>query len=158
MLLPIVRSTVLLVGDLLHPVDDLAVEFLLDRDMRHGGGRRSAMPMLFAGRAQDHVARSNHLDRAAPALHQSAARRDDQRLPQRMRVPIAPRARLECHVGAARACRRRRLEELVNTHSAGEIFGGSSRGGLCSVSFEFHWKSPLYDARSALWSNCAWRP
>src|SRR5437667_9960995 len=100
-LLLIARPLVLLVGDLLHPVDNLAVELLLDGDMRHGRGGRCAMPMLLARRAPDDVARSDHADGPAPALDQPAARRDDQGLTQRMRVPIAPGARLERNVGAA---------------------------------------------------------
>src|SRR5436190_696857 len=92
-----------LVGDFLHPVDDLAVELFLDGDVGHGGGRRGAMPMLLACRARDNITRSNDLDRPAPALHKTAAGRHDERLTQRMRVPIAPRAGLERYVGAARA-------------------------------------------------------
>ena len=42
------RPLVLLIGDLLHPVDNLAVKLLLDGDMRHGRGGQCAMPMLFA--------------------------------------------------------------------------------------------------------------
>src|SRR3954447_8043146 len=44
---PVARAeslAVLLVGDLLHPLDHLAVERLLDRDVRHGGGRRGTVP------------------------------------------------------------------------------------------------------------------
>ena len=99
---PSAISCVLFVGDLLHPVDDLAVELLLYGDMCHGRGGRRAMPMLFARRAPDHVARADDLDRPAPALDEAAAGRDDERLTERMRVPIAARAWLERYVGAAR--------------------------------------------------------
>src|SRR5437016_10077114 len=122
-LLLIARPLVLLVGDLLHPVDNLAVEPLLYGDMCHGRGGQCAMPMLFARRAPDHVAGPDDPDRAAPALHEAAARRDDERLTERMRVPITARAWLERYVGAARACRSGRLEERVNAHRAGEILG-----------------------------------
>ena len=47
---------VLLVADLLHPVDGLAVERFLDGDVRHRRGRRRAVPVLLAGREPDHVA------------------------------------------------------------------------------------------------------
>src|SRR6267378_5696407 len=104
---------VLFVADFLHPFDDLAVEFLLDGDMGHSSGRCGAMPMLLARRARDHVTRSNHLDRAAPALHEAAAGRDDERLTERMRVPVTACAWLERYVGAARPCRSRCLEKLV---------------------------------------------
>src|SRR2546427_5931793 len=46
MLSLIARPLVLLVGDLLHPIDDLPVELFLDGDVRHGRGGRCAMPML----------------------------------------------------------------------------------------------------------------
>src|SRR5947208_11470210 len=123
-LLLIARPLVLLVGDLLHPVDNLAVELLLDGDMRHGRGGRCAMPMLFARRAPDHIAGPDDLDRAAPALHEAAARRDDERLTQGMRVPVAARAWLERYAGAARTCRGGRRQELVEAASAG---GGRAR-------------------------------
>jgi hypothetical protein len=50
---------VLFVADLLHPFDDLAIEILLNGDMRYRRGRRGAMPMLFIRWAPDDVARSN---------------------------------------------------------------------------------------------------
>src|SRR5437867_12797406 len=94
-------GVVLFVGDLLHPVDDLAAQLFLDGDVSHRGGRRGAMPMLLAGLAPDHITGSNHLDRSAPALHVPAAGRDDQRLAERTRVTVAARARSECDLGAA---------------------------------------------------------
>ena len=60
--------------------------------MRHGSIRQCAMPMLFPRRAPHHISGSDDLDRAAPALHKAAAGRDDERLTERMRVPIAARA------------------------------------------------------------------
>src|SRR2546430_17681316 len=83
---------VLFVADLLHPVDDLAVEVFLDCDVSHGGGRRRALPVLLARRAPDNVARANHSDWATPALHEPAAGRDDQGLSQRVGVPRRPGA------------------------------------------------------------------
>ena len=64
---------VLLVGDLLHPVDRLAVEPLHDGDVRHGRRCRGAVPMLFTRRAPDDVAGADLFDRASPALNQAAA-------------------------------------------------------------------------------------
>ena len=66
--------------DLLQPVDGFAVEPLLNGDVRHRGGRRRAVPVLFARREPDDVAGANLLDRAAPSLRQSAAGGDDERL------------------------------------------------------------------------------
>src|SRR5947207_15492814 len=99
------RRLVLFVADLLHPVDDLAVEVFLDCDVSHGGGRRRAMPVLLARRAPDDVARSNHSDWTTPALHEPAAGRDDQGLTQRLCVPFGQWAWLERYAGSARARR-----------------------------------------------------
>src|SRR5438046_1114508 len=46
-MLLLIGGVVLLVADLLHPVDDLAVERFLNGDMGHAGGRHGAVPMLF---------------------------------------------------------------------------------------------------------------
>src|SRR5437016_12427312 len=98
--------------------------------MRHRRGRRSAMPMLFARRAPDHIAGPDDLDRAAPALHEAAAGRDDERLTERMRVPITARAWLARYVGAARPSRSGCLETLVDAYRPGEILGRPSPRGL----------------------------
>src|SRR5206468_8925290 len=86
---------ILPVVDLFHPLDRLAVEPFHDGDVSHGRARRGAVPMLLARRTPDDVTGANPLDRASPALHQTAAGRDDQRLPQRMRVPRRSGAGLE---------------------------------------------------------------
>src|SRR6266516_7311930 len=96
------------------------------------------MPMLLGRRAPNYVARPDLPDRAAPALHKTAAARDDERLTERMRVPITACAWLERDVGAARPCRSRRLEQLVNAYRAGEILGRSCGGGLRAVWFDVH--------------------
>src|SRR5437879_1904812 len=72
---------VLLVADLFHQVDCFAVEPLLDGDVRHGRRRRRAMPVLFARRKPDDVARVNFLDTSTPELHPAATGCDDQGLP-----------------------------------------------------------------------------
>src|SRR5438067_12169121 len=53
---------VLLVADLLHPVHRLAVQLLLEGDVRHRRGRRRPVPVLFARRKPDHVTGPNFLD------------------------------------------------------------------------------------------------
>ena len=88
---------ILLVGDLLQPDDAHPVQRFLNTDVGHGGRRRCAVPMLVTRRAPDHIARANLDDGLAFALRPSAARGDDKRLSERMRVPRAPRARLERH-------------------------------------------------------------
>src|SRR6266545_4534096 len=149
------QVAVLLVGDFLHPVDDLSIELLLDRDMGHGGGGRCAMPMLLARRAPNYVARPDLPDRAAPALHEAAAGRHDERLTQRMRVPIAPCAWLERHVGAARACRSGRLEQLVDARRAGEILGRPSGGRLRTVSLDVHLRKSYVRLERDLSCDCS---
>src|SRR4030088_1259178 len=71
---------VLLVADLFHPVDDLAVEMFLNGSMGHGRGWRGTMPVLHIGRNPHRVARPDFVDRAAPLLHQAHTRGDDQHL------------------------------------------------------------------------------
>src|SRR5262245_26838733 len=87
--------SVLLVGDLLHPVDGLAVQPFLNCGVRHRRRRARAVPVLFVRRKPDHVALPKLLDGTAPSLSETAARSDDEGLPQRMRVPRRSRAWLE---------------------------------------------------------------
>ncbi len=51
--------------------------------------------MLLAGLEPDHIARTDFVDRAALALGQTAAGRDDENLAERMRVPCGTSAGLE---------------------------------------------------------------
>src|SRR5271157_5509602 len=102
---------VLSVADLLHPVDDLAVQRFLNGDMGHGCGWSGAVPVLLAGREPDHVTRPDFLHRAAFALDAAATGRDDQRLTQRMRMPGRAGAGLERDAGAANTCRVGCLEQ-----------------------------------------------
>src|SRR5215204_6977682 len=96
---------VLFVGYLLHSVDGLAVEYLLNSDVRHRRGRRGAVPVFLIGLEPDHVSRVDFLDRAALALYQAAACRDDKDLAKWMGVPCRASAGLEGH---RVACRPRR--------------------------------------------------
>jgi len=95
---------VLFVADVLHPIYDLASKTFLNGDMRHRRRRRCAMPMLLAGRKPDHVAWPDFLNRAAPSLRPSDARRDDQCLTEWRRMPGSAGARLECDAGAGSTC------------------------------------------------------
>ena len=87
---------------MLQPIDDLAVELLLDGDMRHGRGRRGTVPVLLARREPDHVAGMDLLDRAALPLDPAAAGRDDEGLAQRVGVPRRPGPGLERDAGTGR--------------------------------------------------------
>src|SRR5437016_2398696 len=95
----LVSLQVLFVTDLFHPIDDLAVELFLNRDMCHHRSRRRPMPVLLSGREPHHVTRPNLLNRSAFALGPAAARRYDERLTERVRMPGRARARLESYAG-----------------------------------------------------------
>src|SRR4051794_37798918 len=84
-----IRGVVVVVSDLLQPVDTSAVQLLDQRDVRHGCRRRGAVPVLLARRTPDHVARADDRGRSADALYDAASSRDDENLPERMRVPRA---------------------------------------------------------------------
>src|SRR5881275_1888951 len=116
---------VLVITDLFHPIDVLAVECFGDRDMRHRGNRSGAVPMLLARRKPDDVARPHFLDRCALALNPPETRGDNERLPERMGMPGGARTRLESHVSAGRARRFLRTKQGVDAHRAGEILGRS---------------------------------
>ena len=81
--------SVLLVGDVLHPIDHLAVLLLLNGDVRHARRRRRAMPVLLAGRKPDYITGTDLLDRPAPALNPSTASGHNESLAERMRVPCS---------------------------------------------------------------------
>src|SRR2546430_7732103 len=53
----------LVVSHLFHPVHDLAIEVLLNGEVRDGGGCRGAVPMFLTRRDPDHVTGPNLLDR-----------------------------------------------------------------------------------------------
>src|SRR5205085_7219000 len=54
-------ASVLVVRHLFHPVHDLAIEVLLNGDVRDGGGCRGAVPMFLTRRDPDHVTGPNLL-------------------------------------------------------------------------------------------------
>src|SRR3954469_13167098 len=89
------RRIVLFVADLFHPVDGFAVQRFVDGDVLHGCRWRRAVPVLFARLEPDDIAGPDLLDRPALTLHEAAAKSDDQRLPEWMRVPCGARAGLE---------------------------------------------------------------
>ena len=111
---------VLFVGDVLHPIDDLAVQPFLNGDVSHGRGWRGPMPMFLSRREPNHIAGVDFLYRAAFSLNPSAARRDNQGLSKRMCMPRGTRSRLECDMGAGNQCRIGRLKERVDPYCAGK--------------------------------------
>jgi hypothetical protein len=114
---------VLLIGDLLEPFDGLPVERLLDRDVSHRSGRRRPMPVLLVWSDRDDVARSDLFDRTAPPLVKTPAEGDDQRLAERVGVPVAARARFERHVRGAGPPRRTGLEQRIEPDVSREVLG-----------------------------------
>src|SRR5438445_433153 len=119
-LLPLALALILFVDDLLHPVDGLAVELLLNGDVRHRRRWRRPVPVLFARRKPDHVTGPDFLDWPAPALRPAAAGRHDQGLAQRMRVPRGPGTRLEGDAGARDTPRIACFEQRIDPNRAGE--------------------------------------
>ncbi len=63
------------------------------------------MPMLLTGRKPDHIAWPDFLNRPIPTLRQPKARRDDQRLTERMAMPSGASSRLKCDACTGHACR-----------------------------------------------------
>src|SRR5690348_760977 len=121
-----------------HPIDDLAVELLLDGDVRHSGRGRCPVPVFFARREPDDITRANLLDGSAFALRPATACCDDERLPQRMCMPCSPGPRFEGH---ARALNKRgigRLEQRINARVSSEPIGRTFCGWLRANSFNFH--------------------
>src|SRR5215207_8310863 len=100
---------ILFFSNLFHPVHYLAVLGLLDRDVRHGGCSRRAVPMFHTRWEPDNVAGPNLLHWAAFALSPAHAGRDNQRLPKRMGVPGGARTGLK---GDTCGCCSRRVLRL----------------------------------------------
>jgi hypothetical protein len=71
------ESAILFICDVLHPLDRLSVEGLLNGDVGHGCRGRPAVPVLFSGREPDHIAWADFLDGAALSLRPPDARGDD---------------------------------------------------------------------------------
>src|SRR5882757_6099703 len=134
---------VLLVRDLLHPVDILAVQGFRDRDVRHGRRGCRAVPVLLARRKPHDIAGPDLFNGPAFGLHPAEARGDDQRLAKRMGVPHGPGTGLERDLAAADAQRVADLEYRVDTHGACEPCLGAFAGGPRAVALDVHRLSPL---------------
>ena len=124
------------------PVGGLAIELFLNGNVCHGCSWGGSVPVLFTGREPDHVTRTDLLDRTAPNLSPAATTDDDQRLPQRMRVPGRARTRLKGHRGADGTGRGGRLEQRVDAHRAGEVVGRAAARGLRTASLDLHRIAP----------------
>jgi hypothetical protein len=132
------RALILFVTNLLHPVGRFTVELFENGHVRHSRGGSGAVPMLFAGRKPNHVARPNLFDWTSPALGQAGACGYDQSLTQRMSMPGSPSGGLERNTGTKHASWIVRFEQWINADSAGKIVRGSFAGRLGARSFDVH--------------------
>ena len=120
----------MVVADFFHPIDNFAVEFFLDGDVRHGGSRCGAMPVLLTGREPHNIAGPNLRDRPAFSLSPTAASGDDESLTKWMGVPCRPCARLKSYTGALNESWVRRRKKRIDADSACEPIRGSLGGRL----------------------------
>src|SRR5207245_10180146 len=77
------------------------------------------------------------------ALHPAAARRDDEGLAERMRMPCSPRARLERDARALNKCGIRRVKKRIDPYRASEPLRRPFRGRLRANSFDLHIRAPF---------------
>jgi len=138
---------ILLVRNLFHPLDRLAIQRFRDGDMRHGRRRRRAMPMLVARRTPDDIASAYFHDRTAVALRPTATSGDDEGLTKGMGVPGGAGARFEGDIRGRGARGRRRSIEGIDANRAGEVIGGTFLGWLRAGAFKFHGISWMRAAR-----------
>ncbi len=96
---------VLLVGDVLHPIDDFAVEFFLNGDVAHR--RLGAAPCQCFSPGENQTTSPGRISSIGPPSRctQPQPEGDDQRLTERMRVPGRARARLESDESAGNTSR-----------------------------------------------------
>lgn len=118
-------ALVLLVADMLQPVNSLTVKPFLNGNVRHGCSWRGTVPMFLTRREPDNIPWPNLFNRSAQALDPATALCHNQRLAQRMRVPGGPRSWLEGHAGTSRTSWIGSLEKRVNANCTSEILGWS---------------------------------
>jgi len=117
-------ALILLVGDLLHPLEPLSHSALLDSDMRHRS-RDVRRPMLLTQRKPDHIAWP--ISRSVrPNVRPPENPSDDQTSDKRMYVPGCASTRLERDACATNT-RGSVLEQRINAHSAGKPITRSFR-------------------------------
>src|SRR3954467_7923090 len=129
---------VLLVLDVLQPIDHLPVEPLLNRDVRHRRRGSRPVPVLLARREPYHVAGMDLLDRASLPLDPAAAGRDDERLTQGVGMPGRPAPGLEGDGVAGCTGRGLCREQWIDADRAGEPLGRSLGRRLRAYSGDIH--------------------
>ena len=110
--------------------------------MSHRCRRRGAVPVTLIRRAPNHVSRPNFFDWAVFALGPATACGNDERLPERVRVPVRAGAWLEGNAGAGDASWRRWRAQRIDTNTTGEVIGRTPNRGLRSSMFKIHELNP----------------
>jgi hypothetical protein len=88
-------ANVLFVSHRLHPLDGGAIQCFGDGDVGHRSGCGTAMPVPMFTRTPNHIPRTNLCLGTTLALRPTHSRSDDERLTERMSMPMRPRSRLE---------------------------------------------------------------
>ncbi len=130
--------SVLLIANLLHPLNDFSVQSLLNGDMRHRRSWTCPMPVLFVRRKPNHIAWPNLFDRSTFALRPTKPGRDDQRLTEWMRMPGGAGTRFERDACATNTCRFGRLKQRIDSDIPSEPFRGSLARRTRINSLDFH--------------------
>jgi hypothetical protein len=129
-------AVVLLVGDVLAPVDGAAgVVGFLHGDVGHEALGSGAVPVLLAGLEVDAIAGCDDLDGAAFALAEADALGDVDRLPEGVGVPGRARAGREVHRGGAKPGRPCRAGDGVDVDGAREPVAGAGTTTRATGSF-----------------------
>src|SRR6516162_2676534 len=134
--------SILLVADLFHPFDILAVERFRDRDMAHRDRRCRAVPVLLARRKPDDIAGADFFDGSTLTLRPAKPGRNDECLAKRMGVPHGPSTRFEGDLATTKALWVSHLKKGVHSHCAGEPCLGAFTGWSGAVAFDIHRSIP----------------
>ena len=129
-----ISMPVLVIADLFHPVDVLAVNRFLDRDVNDRRGWRRTVPMLEAGRKPHHVSGADLLNSSTFTLHPAETGGDDQGLSERVGVPRRPGTGLEGNAAGSHASWFGRLEERIDPDRAGGPFRQAPCGMAANLS------------------------
>lgn len=134
---------VVAIAHLLHPIDHLPLECLLDGDVRHGALLAGSVPVLFIRGKPDDVARVYSFNLAAIALHPAATGNNNKCLSKRMRVPRGARPRFESNQRSPSSRRRLAFEKWINSNLPAEPISGTFSGRCRSIFGDFHFNSFL---------------
>lgn len=122
--------TVLLVANLFHPLDNLAVELFLKRNVRHFCRGSSTMPVLYAGRNPDDIAFVDLLNLSTLFLHPASTGGYSQGLAERMRVPRSPRTQFKTNSCSSNTRWLDYGQKRFDAHDSGKVLRRSLTGLL----------------------------